>query len=134
MRKLTITLILLLFALCLEAQDCTELKNDPEIRPEIQDLANSAANKLKDCCSSRGGTNIKAEIHWDKDEFNVCQTRISKISNRITITMTASWNGSLTGFQYWIKGRLIIEGNSKSWEKISDSGGFSNGCGKSCIY
>jgi len=117
------------------SQDCSELKNDPEMRQELQDLANSSANKLKDCCSSKGGNNIKAVIHWEKDENGVCQTRISKLSNRITITMTAFWTGSITGIQYWIKGRLIIDGTSKSWEKIEDSGGFFKaGCGSSCIY
>jgi hypothetical protein len=134
-----ITKILCALFLCLSftwvhAQDCTELKNNAEMRQELQDLANSAASKLMGCCSSFGGKNVSATIHWDKDENDICQTRISKLSGRITITMTASWNGSLSGTLYWIKGRLIIENGSKSWEKISDSGvGFSPGCGKSCI-
>ncbi|HMP92966.1 MAG TPA: hypothetical protein PKD90_08860 [Phnomibacter sp.] len=123
---------------CLEIgrlEDCTELKNDPEIRQEIQDLANSASIKLMGCCSSYGGRDVKAEVHWDKDENGVCQTRVSKLSNKLIITMTASWRGSLTGTFYWIKGRLIMGLDDKqiSWEKISDSGGFPAGCGQRCI-
>ena len=134
MKRTVFLLFLLLGRLLSWSQDCTELRNDPEMRQELQDLANSAANSLMKCCSSFGGTNIRAQIHWDKDEDGVCQTRVSKLTNRITITMTAAWNGSLTGTPYWIKGRLIIDGSSKSWEKIQDSGGFKSGCANSCIY
>lgn len=105
------------------------------MKQEILDMANSAANQLKNCCSSFGGNNIRAEVHWEKDENGVCQTRISKLSNKLTITMTAYWTGSLSGTQYWIKGRLILdlETKAKSWEKIKDSGGFKAGCGGSCL-
>jgi hypothetical protein len=135
MYKIISFTILLFLAVSLKAQDCDELKNDPEMKQEIQDLANSAANRLKNCCSSFGGNNISAEVHWDKDENGVCQTRISKLTKKLTITMTASWTGSLTGALYWIKGRLILdmESKSQSWEKIKDSGGFKAGCGSSCL-
>ncbi len=135
MRRYFIFLFFFIIQQSVIAQDCTELKNDPEMRQELQDIANSAANRLMRCCSSYGGNNIKAEIVWDKDESGVCQTRISKLSNRITITMKVSWNGSMSGAQYWILGRLIVEGNSgsKSWEKIQDSGGFKSGCSQNCI-
>ncbi len=105
------------------------------MKQEILDLANSAANQLKNCCSSFGGNNIRAEVHWDKDENGTCQTRISRLTNKLTITMTAYWSGSLTGAQYWIKGRLVLdlESKSKSWEKIKDSGGFKAGCGSACL-
>jgi len=135
MKPFILVLLVCFFSFRLEAQDCTELKNDPEIRQELQDLANTAANKLMNCCSSFGGRNNRAEIHWEKDETGVCRTRISRLTNKITITMTAYWNGSVSGAQYWIKGRLVVdmENRTQTWEKISDSGGFSGGCGKSCI-
>jgi hypothetical protein len=98
----------------LSAQECTELKNDPDLRQELEDLANTAASKLMDCCSSMGGRNSRTEIRWDKDESGVCQARISKLPNRIIIAMTAYWNGSLSGIQYWIQGRLIIDSDNKS--------------------
>jgi hypothetical protein len=119
----------------ISAQDCSELKNDPEMRQELQDLANQAANSLMKCCSKWGGNNLSATIYWDKDSDSVCQTRISKLTGKITITMRVSWVGGISGTSYWIKGRLIydIENQTRSWQKISDSGGFSPGCSNGCI-
>jgi len=118
------------------AQDCSELKNDPEMRQELQSLANTAGSDLMKCCSKWGGNNLKATIIWDKDEDGLCQTRISKLTKVITITMTVSWTGSISGASYWIKGRLLfnMENSSRKWEKISDSGGFQSGCGNDCIH
>ncbi|MCA0382603.1 MAG: hypothetical protein LCH58_10610 [Bacteroidetes bacterium] len=118
-----------------QQDDCAELKNDTDLRQEIQDIANSASVKLMGCCSSYGGRENKAEIHWGKDENGICQTRISKLTNKLIITMTASWRGSLSGNYYWIKGRLVMDFETKqlNWEKISDSGGFPAGCGQRCI-
>jgi hypothetical protein len=117
------------------AQNCTELQNDPEIRQELQGMANQAASNLMNCCSSFGGNNLSATIIWDKDNDGLCQTRVSTLTGKITITMRVSWVGSMTGASYWIKGRLIydLETRRRSWEKISDSGGFSPGCSKGCI-
>lgn len=135
MKKTLLLIILAFLKLTLSAQDCTELKNDSEIRQELQDMANSAGIKLMSCCATWGGRGVRSEIHWGKDESGVCMTRVSKLSNKITITMTVSWQGSVTGASYWIKGRLIIDDNGKIWEKISDSKNFgtNSGCGSSCI-
>ena len=120
----------------ISAQDCTELKNDYEIRQELQGLANSAANSLMKCCSTWGGENLRATIIWDKDADGLCQTRISRLTNEIIITMTVSWTGSISGDSYWIKGKLIFntENKRRKWEKINDSGGFQPGCSNGCIY
>jgi hypothetical protein len=117
------------------AQDCTELQNDLEMRQELQDLANQAANDLMKCCSKWGGNNLSATIIWDKDSEGLCQTRISRLTGKITITMRISWVGSVSGMSYWIKGRLLydLETRRRSWQKISDSGGFSPGCSNGCI-
>ncbi len=118
-----------------KAQDCSELKNDPDAKSEIQDLANQAASNLMSCCSKWGGNNLQATVYWDADGNGTCQTRISKLTGNITITMMASWTGSISGASYWIKGRLIFNTTAKTrtWEKIADSGGFSPGCSNGCI-
>ncbi|MDR2409639.1 MAG: hypothetical protein LBE13_16225 [Bacteroidales bacterium] len=129
--------LVLNFMVCLSvlAQDCSELRNDSEIRQELQSLANQAANDLMKCCSKWGGNNLSATIIWDKDNDGLCQTRISRLTGNITITMRVSWIGSVSGSSYWIKGRLIYDTESKRriWQKISDSGGFSPGCSNGCI-
>jgi hypothetical protein len=134
------TIVSVFFLCCLavfpaSAQNCPDLKNDPDMRQEIQSLANSAGNDLMKCCSKWGGNNLKATIIWDKDEDGLCQTRISKLTNILTITMTVSWTGAISGASYWIKGRLLFntETGSRKWEKISDSGGFQAGCSNGCI-
>jgi hypothetical protein len=118
------------------AQDCSELRNNSEIRQELQDLASRAARDLMECCTSlTSGKNLSATIIWEQDRDGLCQTRISRLSGKIIITMKVSWTGSLTGNSYWIKGILNydIDTGRRSWEKISDSGGFSPGCSNGCI-
>jgi hypothetical protein len=124
------------YAISSAQNECSELRNDLEIRQELQDLANQAADDLMKCCSKWGGNSLKAEIYWDKGEDGVCQTRISKLTGKITIMMRASWTGSVSGASYWIKGRLVVDMNNqtRTWQKLSDSGGFSPGCGKDCIH
>lgn len=135
MKNVLFLVLIFLGSISLKAQDCSELKNDSEIRSELQDLANTAASDLMGCCSKWGGNNLKAEIFWDKDENGDCQTRISKITGKITITMKVSWTGSVSGTYYWIKGKLVYdtENRTRTWIKISDSGGFSPGCSNGCI-
>lgn len=135
MFKLILPVILLLSSLALRAQDCSELRNDPDLRSELQDLANTAAADLMGCCSKYGGKNLRADIYWDKDETGICQTRISKLTGKVTITMKVSWIGSGTGASYWIKGRLAFdpENKTRTWTKLDDSGGFIPGCSKGCI-
>ena len=135
MKKVFLIFSMLVWTMGVKAQDCSELKNDPDVRSEIQDLANQAASNLMSCCSKWGGNNLKAQVYWDADDNGTCQTRISKLTGNITITMLVSWTGSLSGTYYWIKGRLVFNTSSKtrSWEKLSDSGGFSPGCSNGCI-
>lgn len=111
-----------------------DFSSDPELKSDIQDVANSVAYKLMRCCSSWGGNNVRGMVEWDECYF-------SKARNTYSIAMTASWTGSLSGNSYWIKGKLKLiysvssNGNvsdRRVWEKIADSGGFSPGCGKDC--
>ncbi len=105
-----------------------ELKND------IQEVASGVAYRLMKCCSSYGGNNVKGNVNWDE-----CYE--SSMRKRYSVIMTAGWTGSLSGNSYWIKGKLILTytqnsdgswSDSRTWEKIADSGGFSPGCGQSC--
>jgi hypothetical protein len=132
--------LLLAFLSCstltLSAQNGPELKNS-DIRQDIQDLANQAANDLRSCCSKWGGNNLIAVIHWEEKDINGdYRTRLSNLSNNLTIYITASWVGSISGTKYWIKGSLSynLETGRRSWAKVSDSGGFSPGCSNECIY
>ncbi|MBK7344659.1 MAG: hypothetical protein IPJ06_17140 [Saprospiraceae bacterium] len=136
MKTITLSAIYLL-ASCmtfLSAQDCEALKNDSEIRQELQDIAKCASD-LMGCCSKWGGNNLNAEIHWGAESDGTCLTRISSLTQIAKVTTTVSWTGSLSGTGYWIKGRLIYDtkSGSRKWEKISDSGGFETGCSKGCI-
>jgi hypothetical protein len=111
-----------------------DFSNKQELKNDIQEVAGSVAYKLMRCCSSWGGNNVRGEVNWNECTFN-------KLRNTYSVIMTASWTGSLSGNQYWIKGKLILRyydnGNggineTRTWEKIADSGGFSPGCGKDC--
>lgn len=105
------------FDFTLEAQ----LKND------IDDIGLAIANSLMNCCSSYGGTNIRSDIDYQ-------EVRLNEVTGSFTIPMTVNWQGSLSGNNYWIKGKLIISSNgTKTWLKIKDSGGFYAGCSQGCV-
>ncbi len=128
-------LLLFMVTVCsnfLLAQYCTPT---PEIKSEIQDLADWAAGKLMNCCSTFGGKTLSATVYFDADSDGRCQTRISRLTNSLIITMKIQWYGSWTGTRYWIKGKLTVDLDSgkKKWHKISDSEGFSPGCSQGCI-
>jgi hypothetical protein len=101
---------------------------DADMKNELQQVANRVAQKLMNCCSSWGGNNLNAEV----DFANV---NVSKLLGEITMPVTVSWRGSLSGSNYWIRGTLIINAKSggMEWQKQNDSGGFSPGCSKGCI-
>jgi len=95
---------------------------EAQLKSDIDDIGLSIANSLLNCCSSYGGTNIRADIDYQEVRFN-------EVTGSFTIPMTVNWQGSLSGNMYWIKGKLIIISNgTKTWLKIKDSGGFYAGC------
>lgn len=111
-----------------------DFTNKQELKNDIQEVANSVAYRLMKCCSSWGGNNVRGTVNWDECYENSMRKRYS-------IVMTASWTGSLSGNSYWIKGKLKLTytqnsdgswSDSRTWEKIADSGGFSAGCGRDC--
>lgn len=114
------------------AQECIP---DDYQKSAIQDLADEAAEKLMECCSTWGGNSLDANVYYSKDENGQCETRVSPFTEEIIITMKASWEGSISGTDYWIKGELTydIETEKREWDKISDSEGFSPACSKGCI-
>jgi hypothetical protein len=92
----------------------------------VKQYAEAAGQKLINCCSSAGGRNLSADIEsWE----------INELTSRLKIIMTVTWNGSLSGNRYWIKGKLICDpdGCNPKWEKIDDSKMFSSGCGTNCV-
>jgi len=132
MKKVLLLLLLFLTVGLAYSQDC-DLPTD--VKSDIQDLADMTASNLMSCCSSYGGRSLSATVYYDLDNNGRCQTRVSKLTNSLIVTMEVQWYGSLTGTRYWIKGRLTFDLNSgrRSWQKISDSGGFPPGCSKGCI-
>ncbi len=98
----------------------------------IQIIANAAAMNLMNCCSSLGGRQNRADV----DFSNVTQ---NETGTKVTIPMTAHWYGGWSGNHYWIKGILTYDSSNpnnvtRNWQKVEDSGGFSPGCSKGCIY
>jgi len=111
-----------------------EFSDKAELKSDIADVASSVAYKLMRCCSSYGGNNIQGTVNWNECYYN-------KLRNTYSAVVTVSWTGSLSGTAYWVKGKLKLKytaGNdgtvseTRAWEKIADSGGFSAGCGQSC--
>lgn len=102
------------------------LYSNPELKRDIETTGLTVANQLMRCCSSWGGTNVYANIDYDN-----CTKNSSGV---YTLPMQVGWQGSLSGNQYWIQGKLIIDNNgNKQWLKIKDSGGFYAGCSNGCI-
>jgi len=135
MKKILILILALGSTLLTYAQNGPDLQNS-DLKADLQDVANTVANDLRSCCSSFGGNNLQAVIHWDeKDNDGNYMTRVSQLTNSITICTTVSWTGSMSGTRYWIKGKVTFnaQNNSRSWMKISDSGGFSPDCSNGCI-
>ena len=135
MKKHFFLLLFTVVVVALQAQNGPELKNS-ELKADIQDIADQAANDLRSCCSKWGGNDLQALIHWDEKDYDEnYMTRLSKLTNVLNITMTVSWTGSMSGTYYWIKGKLSynLDNGSRNWTKISDSGGFTPGCSQGCI-
>lgn len=100
---------------------------EAKLKQDIEDIGLSVANKIMNCCSSWGGTNVGADIDFESVKQN-------EVTGAFTIPMTVRWQGSLSGNRYWIQGKLLIYSDgSKAWLKIKDSGGFYPGCSKNCI-
>ncbi|MBL0119545.1 MAG: hypothetical protein IPP89_11310 [Saprospiraceae bacterium] len=59
MRNVLLFVLIIFASIALKAQDCSELKQNSEIRSELQDLASSAAGDLMKCCSTWGGNNLE---------------------------------------------------------------------------
>lgn len=100
--------------------------SDAEMISELQQVADRVAGKLMNCCSNWGGRDLKATVDFDN-------TKVSKLLGEISMPMTASWVGSISGIKYWISGTLIIGKGGFEWQKKSDSGGFPPNCGKNCV-
>jgi hypothetical protein len=109
-----------------ESSNKIDFNFNSELKSDISTIGLTIANQLMKCCSSWGGTNIYSNI-----DFENC----TKSSTGVyTIPMQVGWQGSLSGTQYWIQGKLIIDKNgNKQWLKIKDSGGFYAGCSNNCI-
>ena len=104
-----------------------DFSKEAKLKQDLKDMALSVANRMMKCCSSWGGTNVWGEVEYEN-------VRVNDMSKTFVIPMTVGWQGSLSGNQYFIKGQLVIDKDgNKSWNKIKDSGGFSPGCGQSCI-
>lgn len=100
---------------------------EAKLKEDINDIGLTVANQMMNCCSSWGGTNVSADIDFEGIKQN-------SVSEAFTIPMTVRWQGSLSGNQYWIQGKLLVNADgSKTWLKIKDSGGFYPGCSKNCI-
>ena len=118
MKKIFFILLICIFS--------EEAFSQSSIPSEVRLYANAAGRKLKSCCSSWGGKDLSISIEsWD----------VNSVTARITITMTTSWTGSMSGSKYWIKGKLIcdVDGCNPSWTKIEDSQLLPMGCGRDCI-
>lgn len=92
----------------------------------VKQYADATGQKLMNCCSSASSRNFSIDIkNWE----------IKKLTARAKIIITATWNGLLSGNQYWIKEKLIcnVDGCNPKWEKLDDSKGFLAGCGTNCI-
>lgn len=101
--------------------------NEEQLKEDIEDIGLSVANQIMKCCSSWGGTNVGASIDFEGVKQN-------SVTGAFTIPMTVRWQGSFSGNNYWIQGKLIVyEDGSNQWLKIKDSGGFYPGCSKKCI-
>ncbi|MFV0411502.1 MAG: hypothetical protein ACK5LJ_17930 [Paracoccus sp. (in: a-proteobacteria)] len=101
--------------------------NEVKLKKDIEDIGLTVANKIMHCCSSWGGTNVGADIDFENVKQN-------EVTGAFTIPLTVKWQGSLSGNQYWVQGKLLVYSDgSKSWLKIKDSGGFYPGCSKNCI-
>ncbi len=100
-----------------------------EILDAMEELAEEAGQDLANCCSTFGYNNLSTYVLEDECSYN-------DITETLKICMKVSWKGSISGSTYWIKGYLKIdmESGGRSWQKISDSGGFSPGCSRGCIY
>ena len=104
----------------------TKSQSSQNIPKEVKQYANAAGEKLKACCSNTRGRSMSADIEsWE----------INDITGRIKVVMNVTWYGSITGYRYWIKGKLVCDpdGCNPTWTKKEDSKGFSSGCGQNCI-
>ncbi len=106
-----------------------DFSSKPALKQDIDNMALDVANKLMRCCSKYGGNSLQASVDYPECTW-------SETSSVITVPMTVQWTGSLSGNRYWIKGKLLINAETKglTWLKISDSGGFSGGCSNGCVY
>lgn len=108
-------------------QKSFNFNQEQELKRDIDEIGLTIANRLMNCCSSWGGTNVGADVDYE-------QVRENELTGAFTIPMTVKWQGSLTGNRYWIKGKLVVNGDgTTSWLKIKDSGGFNPGCSQGCI-
>ena len=111
-----------------------DLMHNQEAYEKITDLADQVANKLMRCCSLWSGNNLSSRVFWGIDSDGNYQTSVHKKNNKLIIVMTVKWYGSITGSEYMIKGKLIVDllTGKLEWRKITDKGSFSPGCGSSC--
>lgn len=106
---------------------CFDWNKEEKLKADIEDIGLTVANKIMNCCSSWGGTNVGASIDFEG-------VRQNEVTGAFTIPMTVRWQGSMSGNQYWVQGKLLVYSDgSKAWLKIKDSGGFYPGCSKNCI-
>jgi hypothetical protein len=136
MKKLILLLSMALMGtLIAQAQQGPELYKS-SMKKDVQSYANDAAYDLNKCCSSMGGNNLTADVHWnEKDDDGKYITKYNGKANLLNIAMTISWTGSITGKKFWIKGKLTVDTDTgaRSWRKESDSGGFKPNCSNGCI-
>ncbi len=111
-----------------------DLKRNPEAYEKINDLADQVASKLNKCCSVWGGKQLSSIVFWGLDSKGNYQTGIQKRNHKLIIVMTVKWYGSITGSEYMIKGKLIVDllTGKLEWRKITDKGSFPPSCGSGC--
>ncbi len=111
-----------------------DLQQNKEAYEKISDLANQVSSKLMSCCSTWGGKQLSSIVSWEVDRNGNYQTELQERNHKLNIIVTTKWYGSISGSEYMIKGKLIVDlvtGNLE-WRKITDNGSFSPGCGSDC--
>ena len=111
-----------------------DLRRNQEAYEKISDLANQVASKLMRCCSVWGGKQLSSNVSWGVDSRGNYQTGLQKRNHKLIILVTVKWYGSISGSEYMIKGRLIVDllTGKLEWRKITDRGSFPPDCGSNC--
>lgn len=101
------------------------------------DILNSLVNELSfyidktgtdivNCCTLFGGPQPKIE-------YDMRDAIVDEVMNSITIPMTVSWVGTMSGGTYYVRGKLkvYLKHRTKSWVTLERSMGIS--CSDDCI-